>query len=222
MDYIETFRKTYWEYYLTIENRLLKTAQYVAFDEVNKNAYSIEYLMLYQTICSELDVLGKEISRKFNPSFDLGDQPSITKWGYSIQQVFPDLENKEVLFNGQGIKPFEHWQSEQYTDKKGSVRYRLAPGKKSLFWWKEYTDVKHARTDLEDGRQNYQKANQRNVIFSLAALYLLERLVMIKLDSTIYGIMERSKLFRIPDRFDEETVHFAYNEQGQPCQIVDA
>ena len=49
----------YWKYYLALETRLLETERYVEFDLSNGTVYSMEYMMLFQTNCSEIDVVGK-------------------------------------------------------------------------------------------------------------------------------------------------------------------
>lgn len=53
----------YWKYYLALETRLLETERYVEFDLSNGTVYSMEYMMLFQTICSEIDVVGKAYER---------------------------------------------------------------------------------------------------------------------------------------------------------------
>ena len=47
----------YWKYYLALENRFLETERYVEFDLSNGMVYSMEYMMLFQTICSEIEKL---------------------------------------------------------------------------------------------------------------------------------------------------------------------
>ena len=42
----ESFRQTYWTYYLALEDRLLQTERYCAFSQRNTEAFSIEYLTL--------------------------------------------------------------------------------------------------------------------------------------------------------------------------------
>ncbi len=57
----------------------------------------------------------------------------------------------------------------------------MADNSKSPFWWNDYNFVKHARTSRDDsGVLNFSKANLKNVVYSLSALYLLERLYMEK------------------------------------------
>ena len=215
--YKDIYIKTYWDYYLLLEERLIKTVNFVAFDEVNNKTYSIEYLALLQTICSEIDVVGKEISYYFNPTFD-GD--NIKKWGYYVQRSLSGIESQRVIFNHERtIIPWSKWTIEERTNKKNQKYLSYADGCGSPNWWKAYTDVKHARTSLDDGRVNYHKANQKNVIDALAALFLINRLMMIHLDEECYALVKRSELFVIPERNDEMRTSFVVNADGKPCLV---
>ena len=85
-----------------------------------------------------------------------------------------------MLFNRDyPIYPWRNWKYEKYTDKKGALRYKLANGKETPFWWIAYNDIKHERTSLsKNGKTNYAHANQKNLIYSFAALFVLEMLYL--------------------------------------------
>ena len=51
---------------------------------------------------------------------------------------------------------------------------RIVGQKKTIIWWRNYNDIKHQRIGLVSGKKNFQLANQKNVVLSLAALFLLE------------------------------------------------
>ena len=60
--------------------------------------YSSNYLMLFQAVCSEIDVVGKELAAYFNPDFDSDDvNKSINRWWYELQENLPNL-NRKVSF----------------------------------------------------------------------------------------------------------------------------
>lgn len=43
-------------------------------------------------------------------------------------------------------------------------------------WWQAYNDIKHRRMGTNKaGRYNYTKANLKNVLHAMAALYILNR-----------------------------------------------
>ena len=68
---INLFIKSYWDYFLELEEQFIETKRFVAFDKANSKSYSIEYLKLYQAVCSEIDVVGKEIAVAVNPTFKI-------------------------------------------------------------------------------------------------------------------------------------------------------
>ena len=58
-DLFKAFIKNYWEYFRELEAEFLQTRKYVEFCKENNATFSIEYLKLYQAVCSEIDVVGK-------------------------------------------------------------------------------------------------------------------------------------------------------------------
>ena len=172
---LQSFIKSYWEYFFELEEQLIETKRYVAFDKANAKTYSIEYLKLYQAVCSEIDVVAKEISSAMNPKFKVDTGTNITKWGYEIQQQFPSITNDCVVFNDTlSITPFANWKYEWATSKDNRKYLKLVTGSKTPTWWKNYNDVKHQRIGLITGTKNFQLANQQNLISAFAALFLLE------------------------------------------------
>lgn len=178
---LKQFLKSYWEYFLELEEQFIETRRFVAFDSNNYDAYSIEYLKLYQAVCSEIDVVGKEIAVAVNPTFKIDNKTNIQKWGYEVQQKFPQLKELTVIFNEMDCcHPFKNWEYEQYvtTDKNGipRINLRIKGGKKTIEWWSNYNKIKHRRIGLVEGTKNFQLANQGNLVQAFAALFLLERL----------------------------------------------
>jgi len=197
---LKTFVKSYWEYYLELEEQFSKTRKYVSFDIYNKKTYSVEYLKLFQAVCSEIDVVGKEIASNLDPSFVVDKNTNIKKWGYVLQNKLPSILSWEVVFNDEiGICPWENWLYEQSRSKTGALNYRLKDNCKTLSWWTAYNSVKHARTQLsDDGEINYTKANLENLIKSYAALCILELSYIDHLSGDIGPDWDyaESKLFR--------------------------
>ena len=66
---IDTFLKSYWSYYLELENQFVATKKFVEFDISNHATYSIEYLKLFQAVCSEIDVVAKILAEEYDESF---------------------------------------------------------------------------------------------------------------------------------------------------------
>lgn len=196
---IEQFIKSYWEYYLELESQLIETKRYVEFGIKNNQTYSVEYLKLYQAVCSEIDVVGKEIAQTVNPNFKVDDHTNILKWGFQVQQQFGFIKDTCVLFNDEiTLQPFENWEYEQYTDSSNRTRLRIVGGIKNVIkWWKNYNEVKHQRIGLVKGTKNYILANQENLVLAFAALFLLEKLFLEWriVEEQYNGSIDESRLF---------------------------
>ena len=172
---LSIFIRSYWDYYLELEEQFKSTSKYVAFDSYNKNTYSVEYLKLFQAVCSEIDVVAKEIASRLDLSFKPDRNTTIYKWGYVLQNCLPDILTQKVVFNHEQIvAPWKNWMYEQYYDSKNT------------------------RTKTTDnGIINYSKANLGNLIDSFAALFILESEYMFTLSEQqqpVEGIND-SKLF---------------------------
>jgi hypothetical protein len=190
--------RNYWVYFSELEKQLLDTKKYAEFDSKNK-VYSREYLQLFQAICSEIDVIGKELAILINPSLTINKDTNIKRWGYEIQQKYPDIKDTIVIFDSYMIQqPFKRWEyvENEITDVNGVTKHILKQVyDKSVQWWKDYNMVKHRRLGLVSNTKNYHLANQKNVILSLSALYILETLMMKELEMNINDL--KSQLFAI-------------------------
>ncbi len=57
----------YWDYYLSLENDLLKTKRFVDFSqESNLKVNSIEFARIILSSCAEIDMVCKELCKKLN------------------------------------------------------------------------------------------------------------------------------------------------------------
>lgn len=143
------FQKVFWLYYLNLEERFINTTKYVEVAKDNYSTYSIEYTSLLLSICSEIDVIFKEIC-----GFNQNDHKCIKDYFNIVNVKFPDILKEKVAFSFASIEltPFLDWKED-----------------KSPFWWENYNDVKHGRLN------NFMVGNLENVLNALAALYILER-----------------------------------------------
>lgn len=201
MGNIRIFTKNFWSYYLELERQFIETKRYVEFSSDNDKTYSVEYLKLYQAICSEIDAVGKEITTDVVIGFNVDSNTNIKKWGYNLQKVFGDIKNDEVIFyDTYSVKPFKNWEYEEYDKKlpngKIGKDLRIVGQKKTIIWWRNYNEIKHQRIGLVSGKKNFQLANQKNVVLSLAALFLLEWRYLNYIN-TVGENIESSQLFSI-------------------------
>lgn len=198
----QKFIRSYWNYFIDLEEQLISTKRYVDFDKTNDNTFSIEYLKLLQATCSEIDVVAKIIAEYYDSSFAVAENKSIQKWGFVLQNTFKDLNNLSVQFNNDyDIVPWNNWQYEKYIDKKQKTRYKLKGDCKTPYWWTAYNKVKHERTsNYGSGQTNYMRANLHNLVSAMAALFLLETMFLskLKLDNGCFEY-QKSKLFIVND-----------------------
>lgn len=212
---VDQYIKSYWKYYLSLERRFLRTEEYLTFDVGNDKAFSIEYLALLQSVCSEIDVTGKAIVSHFEPALGVA-RADIRKWGYYLQRHVPEVVDTQISFlHERTVSPWKDWKLEERTSRNGHIYYAHADGSSSPEWWRAYNKVKHERTSVDGGTINYKLANQKNVMTALSALYSLHRLMLIKLDEDLYATMERSQLFSIPGRRDEMRAGAFVNSAGR-------
>lgn len=176
-----TFIRSYWNYYLNLDMQMMSTCRYVEFDSVNFSTYSIEFLKLYQAVCSEIDVVGKYLASEINPEFKTDDgSNTILKWWFEIQNWYDVCKKKTVSFRQQyNLTPWDSFRVEYVPDKNGRMYPRISQQgeHKVPFWWSAYNKVKHNRTSIDSktNAQYYTKANLLNLSNAYAALYLLEK-----------------------------------------------
>lgn len=146
------FNKIYWKHYIVLEEDFMNTLRYVELQQDNFNTYSVEFNKLLQSICSEFDVVCKEICKLYDTT-----KNNIKEYAEVILRKFENLTNEVINLRGDNsffLKPLENW--------------IVNPEYKSPQWWHDYNSVKHDRAN------NFRKANMGNVLEALASLYLIE------------------------------------------------
>lgn len=194
-DLFKNFKSSYWNYYLELEEQMEESKKYVEFDEANHKTYSRNYLMLFQTVCSEIDVVGKEIAGYFDSTVKDEDSPKINRWWYGVQNNLSDVD-REIEFAGSYlVRPWHKYRVvkkiSQRNTEKGLVdvtNYNLQKKTDGIKfetpkWWNAYNKVKHKRLDADEDGVNFKKANLLNLSNAFAALYLLEFEFMKKIGS---------------------------------------
>lgn len=165
------FLQRYWRYYLLLEKDFLKTERYLAIDELNFSAFSDEYIKQYQTICSEIDVIAKSFCKELDVHFT-GN--TIDAYCKTIVDIHTDFARRVIDTKNRGIivTPWKDW-SYTIENRTNGTNKIVATNPD---WWKKYNKIKHTRTTVnrESGLPYYKLANQKNVLYSLAALFQLE------------------------------------------------
>ncbi len=195
----KVFIKSYWDYYLELEDQFISTKRFVEFDDSNFDTFSVEYLKLLQAVCSEIDVVAKMLAEKYDASFKNIKNVNIQKWGYYLHLAYKNIEEISVSFNTDySVCPWNNWEYETYTNKNGALRYRISKGKETPFWWTAYNKVRHERTShYKNGKSNYIRANQKNLVYALAALFILEDLYLKANKENANFSYGKSKLFQL-------------------------
>lgn len=212
------FEKSYWNYFLELEEQFLETRKYVAFDTVNYSTYSLEYLKLLEAVCSEIDVVGKEIAHQIDTRFKREDRNgNIQKWWFTIQQWYAEntLDPVKIL-NELEFDPWKSYEIEEFKDKQGHTRTRLKGKSQTPKWWTAYNKVKHNRTldDPETDGKYFNRANLGNLCNAFSALYLLEKKYMRSVGrDQDYNRAKKSELF------EREKPSLYWDNDGNLCQI---
>lgn len=150
--------RSHWLYFLTLEQELIKLSHFVAIDERNFQTFSLELLKLYLSICSEVDVVARLLSKKVD--FDAYSEKTendkkfknIKTYREIIYSLYPDISRAVI-----SIKP----------GKISVVPWRSFEEEKSPDWWQQYNEVKHTRDEF------FHQANLKNTIDSLSGLLVL-------------------------------------------------
>lgn len=155
----------YFLYYTELEKEFFATESFVTIEKDNFKTYSIKYNMLYQSICSEIDCLLKELCRLIDPSRKLS---RIHEYHDVITEKYNYFKKETVIFNKSKIqiKPWSKWKKEKAPE-----------------WWSYYNKIKHHRFEKDDkNNYNYKNANLKNLMNALAALYIVEQYYMYSYD----------------------------------------
>lgn len=150
--------REYFNYYLELERVFFSIEPYVTVDRENFDTFSVQFNRMYQSICSEIDCLLKELCIQLEGGSKAGN---IGVYCSVIQKNFKYFNDETVYFYRSRIElePWKNWED-----------------KNAPTWWTMYNKVKHHRmeTDSVTKRQYYKFANLGNVLNALATLYIVE------------------------------------------------
>lgn len=203
----------YWKYYIALEKSFLETERYVELDYVNNaNTYSMTYMQLFQSICSEIDVVGKALGMKCETSFKPKKSTGLNEWWYHISQHFVDIQSSSCDFMGtNSITPWNGYVVIKNSGKGKNYILDESSGSHTPDWWIKYNGAKHNRTEKENGKSNYMNANLKNVVDSLAALYILET-------KLLELIFDKSMDDTLPDKYVSSV--FGNDQEFYTCLLA--
>ena len=163
------------EILLVIGRAVFGNKRYVEFDYINNGrTYSIEYLKLFQAVCSEIDVVGKALAKELYNSFAATKNTGINEWWFNITTNDSTTLERSIFFGERELQPWKNFIVIRNANE-GVKKYVLGDKAKTPSWWNDYNSVKHNRTGrFEKHSLNYSKANLRNLVYAFAALFSLE------------------------------------------------
>ena len=144
------YERTYWRYYLQLENDFLQILEYVELDTENFSTYSVKLMQLLLSIGSEVDATFKEICQITEKP-----RPNINDYAPIIFSRYPHiiLQTVGIFKRDFVLSPFASWNTEHPAS--------------SLPFWLSYNEVKHHRTE------KFHEATLKAVVNGLSALFIL-------------------------------------------------
>lgn len=139
----------HWNYFLALEDDVVRLSRYIEFTTDNFDAYSLELARILSSAAAEVDVVAKQLCAKLD---ETAKADNISKYREIIQPAYPALVDALVLIPrfGLTLHPWEQW----------------ANGSKP-FWWGAYNNVKHHR------HTKFSDASLKNALNSVAGLFVL-------------------------------------------------
>jgi hypothetical protein len=146
----ETKIPEHWNYFLALEDDVMRLSRFVELTDDNSTAYSLEMARLLLVAASEVDVVAKQICRKLDAK---SKAKQIDEYRTEITAAYPDIAGALVHIPkfGLTLNPWEQWAEEG----------------KNPIWWTANNKVKHHR------HTNFSDANLKNSLNAVAGLFLL-------------------------------------------------
>ena len=167
--------EVHWNYFLAIENDLVRLSRYVEFDERNFVCFSVEIARILLAASAEADVVCKQLCLKLNES-SLAD--NIHRYREHIKVAYPNICDFEVILSRYGLtaKPWDKWNEDEGVPD----------------WWTAYNKVKHRR------QSEYHRANLKNAIDSVAGLFVMT-LYFFREKANLGELMPAPQILRVDD-----------------------
>ncbi|TMA90480.1 MAG: hypothetical protein E6J74_23765 [Deltaproteobacteria bacterium] len=139
----------HWNYFVALDDDLVKLSRYVDLHEKNFDCYSIEIARILLASAAEVDVICKQLCKKVEPN---SSADNINAYRSEITVAFPNLTKLKVLVPrfGLTLRPWDEWQNQGVP-----------------LWWTAYNKVKHHR------HTDYEKASLKNSLNAVAGLFVV-------------------------------------------------
>lgn len=209
------FYHEFWKHYIALEQKFVETDKFVSIDSENYGTFSIEFEFLLGAICNEINVVMQRLVREYDQNYKCNTIKDFLKFMFRIKDPFNlKLVNLE-LYN----LDFFPW-GEVETNKNNEITNYPT-------WWNAYNDLKHHRITRKmiDGKitviNNFKKANLKNVLTALSALYLLEMKCIDKIREKYTNIFEKENIDDEYLTYPEKSI-FSISLQPEECIAPDS
>lgn len=185
------FLRIYWKQFLLLENDFIDASEYVTIDKINYATFSSQFIKQYLTICSEIDSILDEICKVYREE-EMRRNNIYAKMEIVLKN-HPRMKDMLITtkypFEGISLVPFAKFSNTDTAD-----------------WWQDYNLVKHNRSEVDEGgRYFYQRANLKNVLFAMGALFILANVAFEDMEEVVdkqgnlieVNIEPDSKLFKL-------------------------
>jgi hypothetical protein len=136
----------YLNYFLLLEKDLETIFKFIEPVEENMTTYSLENVRLYLSICSEIDILFKQILPKNPKNIDEYQARIIEKYGDKFYNQKVKIEKYDIIAKS----PWVNFKDNKNPD-----------------WWTSYNKIKHNRL------VKFNEATLKNIINAISGLYIL-------------------------------------------------
>jgi len=136
----------HWNYFLALEEDLLRLSRFVEFSKKNFRTYSLELAHLLLSSSSEIDVILKSLCKPFAPNAknETNYRSYIPRNIPNFTKIKVEIPRYELTF-----QPWHSWNKNQ-----------------TPVWWTAYNKVKHERNSY------YDRANLKSVLQSMSGLFV--------------------------------------------------
>ena len=139
----------HWNYFLALEDDVVRMSRFLEPTTENFESYSLELMRILFGAASETDVVSKRLCRKLNSK---SKADNITKYKKEILAAYPQLISAvvEIPRFGLTLTPWVQWETDT-----------------SPLWWRAYNKVKHHR------HTHFADASLKHTLNAVAGLFVL-------------------------------------------------
>jgi len=139
----------HWNYFLALEDDVVRLSRYLEPTKDNFDSYSLELARILFAAASEADVVSKRLCQKLKKN---SKADNITKYKTEILAAYPQIVSAivEIPRFGLTLTPWVQWETEA-----------------SPLWWRAYNNVKHHR------HTHFAEASLKHTLNAVAGLFVL-------------------------------------------------